>query len=110
MYCICEIFYVLNIAVLVNFVDSMTYRCITNAKLHSYSLECVGPLNSEVVESTAFSSDFQASNVLIITPIKKYNAWLAEKYKTTGQGFTIKVDDCARMIAGAQIKNIGTRV
>ena len=36
-----------------------------------------------------------------------YNHWLAESKKTTGQGFTLKVDDCARLIAGCQIKNIG---
>ena len=36
----------------------------------------------------------------------KTNFWLAERGKTAGQGFTLKLDDCAR-IAGCQIKNLG---
>ena len=90
----------------------MTYRCITNVKLHSCSSECVGPLNPEVVQSTELHSNYQSSNVLILGEDgqpgnDKSNFWLAERAKTTGQGFTMKVDDCARMIAGCQIKNLG---
>lgn len=36
-----------------------------------------------------------------------YNFWLAEPGETTGQGFTVKVDSCPRLIAGVQIKNKG---
>ena len=90
----------------------MTYRCITNVKLHSCSSECVGPLNPEVVQSTELHSNYQSSNVLILGEDgqpgnDKSNFWLAERAKTIGQGFTMKVDDCARMIAGFQIKNLG---
>ena len=35
----------------------------------------------------------------------KENYWLAKTGTTTGQGFTMRVDDCARMIAGVDIKN-----
>ena len=37
----------------------------------------------------------------------KLNFWLAEQGKTRGQGFTIKVDRCARRVQGFQIKNKG---
>ena len=37
----------------------------------------------------------------------KWNFWLAQDKKTTGQGFTLKVDNCSRLIAGCQIKNKG---
>ena len=37
----------------------------------------------------------------------KLNFWLAEHGKTRGQGFTIKVDRCARRVQGFQIKNKG---
>ena len=76
------------------------------------SIECGGALNPEVVQSTAHSSGkFPASNVLILGEKDalvngKYNYWLAEARKTEGQGFTLKLDNCARMIAGCQIKNI----
>ena len=73
---------------------------------------CSGPLKSEVVASTSYrENDFPASNVLFLgdnpDPTQKSNFWLAELKKTTGQGFTIKLDRCARMIAGCQIKNKG---
>ena len=78
-------------------------------------LDCSGPLRPEVVQSTAYTSDFPASSVLILAEEDAYvgynngyfNFWLAEYQKTIGQGFTIKLDDCARMIAGFQIKNLG---
>ena len=37
----------------------------------------------------------------------KPNYWLAEKKKTEGQGFIMKMDDCSRLIAGFWIKNKG---
>ena len=37
----------------------------------------------------------------------KYNYWLAETRKTTGQGFVIKLDICKRRIGGIQLKNKG---
>jgi len=72
--------------------------------------ECAGPLSPEVVQSTAYSSLVPASSVLILGEEDawandKANFWLAEFGKTTGQGFTIRLDDCARLIAGVQIKN-----
>ena len=66
-----------------------------------------------MVQSTGFSSShYPASNVLILgqedTLVnQRFNYWLGENNKTTGQGFTLKLDDCARMIAGCQIKNKG---
>ena len=56
---------------------------------------------------------FPASNVLILGEEDawsngKYNYWVGEGGKTTGQWFTLKIDDaCSRMIAGIQIKNLG---
>ena len=76
-------------------------------------LECVGPLNPEVVQSTSASVLYPASSVLILAESDgvmsngKANLWLAEVGKTTGQGFTIKLDACPRLIAGVQIKNQG---
>ena len=70
-------------------------------------------MNPEVVQSTAFSSNFPASSVLILGETDahltngKLNYWLAEQEKTTGQGFTVKVDSCERTIVGFQIKNKG---
>ena len=76
-------------------------------------LDCAGPLSPEVVQSTVLSSQFSASNVLILGETDAYlgngktNIWLAEYQKTSGQGFTLRLDECARLIAGLQIKNIG---
>jgi len=70
-------------------------------------------LSPEVVQSTTLSSQFSASNVLILGETDAYlgngktNIWLAEYQKTSGQGFTLRLDKCARLIAGLQIKNIG---
>ena len=82
---------------------------------HKYSSGCVGPLKPEVVESTSYDCRFLASSVLILAEEDKYkglptgvsNYWLAQDKRRTGQGFTIKLDDCARAIAGCQIKNKG---
>ena len=76
-------------------------------------LDCDGQLKPEVVQSTAHSSgSYPASNVLILGETDgwtngKTNFWVAEWQKTTGQGFTIRLDACARMIASFQIKNLG---
>jgi len=85
---------------------------------HSLQAEdCAGPLSPEVVESTAWHSNVPASSVLILGeedgPLdnsNKYNYWVAEGGKTSGQGFTIRLDDCPRLIAGFQIKNKGKGV
>ena len=80
-------------------------------KFYKYSSGCGGPLNPEVVQSTAYSSGYPASNVLILGEEDaylgngKYNIWLAGK--KTKEGFTLKVDTCTRMIVGCQIKNLG---
>merc|ERR1711971_1312444 len=74
---------------------------------------CGGPLRPKVVQSTAHHSNFPASSVLILAEgdaylgNNTYNYWLAENQKTAGQGFTMKVDTCPRMIVGFQIKNLG---
>ena len=66
-----------------------------------------------MVQGTSWLRQFPASNVLILGEDDaylgndKYNYWLADQRKTTGQGFTIKVDTSARIIAGCQIKNLG---
>ena len=73
----------------------------------------MGSSKLEVVQSTAFSSTFPASNILILGEEDdwmangKTNFWLAEQEETSGQGFTLRLDACARLIAGCQIKNIG---
>ena len=78
----------------------------------------MGPLQYKVVQSTeyflAHSSWSPASSVYIlaeedgtipdVSP-RRTNYWAAEPGKTTGQGFTLRVDYCPRMIAGLQIKN-----
>ena len=61
-------------------------------------------------QSTALNKYFPARNVLTLGEEDIFangeaNFWLAEVGKTTGQGFTLKLDNCARMIAGCQIKN-----
>ena len=76
---------------------------------------CEGLLKPEVVQSTGQYSNYPASSVLILGETDgilhhtKRNYWWAKPGKTTGQGFTIKVDNCARLIAGCQIKNLGKR-
>ena len=76
----------------------------------------MGPLNPEVVHGASYDNGRPASSVLILgeqdgwlgnSVDKVRNYWLAEYQKTTGQGFTVKVDSCARTIAGVQMKNIG---
>ena len=55
-----------------------------------------------MIQATGFTTAFPASNVLVLNN-GKY--WLATKEPV--EGFTIKIDNCARMIAGCQIKNMG---
>ena len=79
-------------------------------------LECGGELKPEVVQSTTFSSLYPARSVLFLAEVDgaedngKANFWLAEEQKTTGQGITLKVDDCTRLVVGCQIKNKGKEV
>ena len=74
---------------------------------------CGGPLNPEVVQSTEISDLYPASSVLILGASdtwlgkKLTNYWLTKYHTTRGQSFTIKVDNCVRLIAGCQIKNLG---
>ena len=76
----------------------------------------MGPLTPEVVQSTYWtynSWSYPASSVLILgeedTQLSngEFNYWLADREKTTGEGFTMKVNDCPRVVAGFQIKNKG---
>jgi len=74
---------------------------------------CGDLLKPEVVQSTAFSSLYSASHVLVLAEVDvgdqngEANFWLAEGGKTTGQGFTLQVGVCKSLIAGCQIKNKG---
>ena len=80
-------------------------------------LDCDGdPLKPEVVESTSYSSVYPASSVLLLGEQDEvifgsnfYNFWLAEQagWSKTGQGFTLRVDTCIRLIEGCQVKNLG---
>jgi len=95
---------------------SIIFILILAAKSSLQAEGCWGRLNPRVVQSTAYDSRFPASSVLILGEEDagmdngKYNYWLAEFGKTTGQGFTIRLDDCPRIIAGCQIKNLGKGV
>lgn len=71
-------------------------------------------MNPEVVESTEHSFGRNPASSLLIFGEEdalmdngKNNYWAAEWQKTIGQGFTMKVDTCARLIAGCRIKNVG---
>ena len=74
-------------------------------------------MKHEVVQSTAYSPNtMPASNLLILSEkdaldedTGMYNYWLAQEGKSEGQGFKIKVDTCARVVAGCQIKNVENR-
>ena len=71
----------------------------------------MGPLSPEVVQSTDHHIENPGSSVLILGEQDgrldngKNNYWLPQVGQTNGQGFTVRVDTCARMIAGVQIKN-----
>ena len=65
-----------------------------------------------MVNSTDHTDSHQANNILCFGeedahPNNKPNYWLAERNKREGQGFTMKVDNCSRLIAGFRIKNKG---
>ena len=70
----------------------------------------------EVVQSTSYSPVYPASSVLLLGEQDEvifgsnfYNFWLAEQagWSKTGQGFTLRVDTCIRLIEGCQVKNLG---
>ena len=63
-----------------------------------------------MVWSTDYTPEYPARSVLILGERDemlgdKYNYWSAQYQRKTGQGFTLKLDTCPRMIAGCQIKN-----
>ena len=60
-----------------------------------------------IVESTEYGSGSPVENVQILG--SDDNFWLAQHGKTEaeGEGFTIRLDYCKRMIVGIQIKNKG---
>ena len=68
-----------------------------------------------VQQSTiAHNGSFPASSVLVFeepdgelvnSVNRRHNYWMAEQGKRTGQDFTVRVDDCARMIVGVDMKN-----
>ena len=82
-----------------NWVPFILFKYKTQSRFQI--LDCAGQLRTEVSQSTAFSSSYPASSVLILGETDgkmvngKRNFWLAEQGKTTGQGFTLKVDACA---------------
>ena len=61
-----------------------------------------------MTSGTSYSSRWPPSNVLVFDPAQDAddNFWFAEKGKTTGQGFTVKVDACPRALIGIQIMNL----
>ena len=81
-------------------------------------LDCTGPLKPVIWERTQNQGSshhgyWPAYSVFILDETDKklangdHNYWLAQVGHTTGQGFTVMVDDCTRLIAGVQIKNLG---
>ena len=61
-----------------------------------------------MIQATGHTILYPASNVLVWGEHGQWGNdkfWLAKK--EIGEGFTIKVDNCERMIAGCQIKNMG---
>ena len=88
--------------------------------LYSNILECVGPMTPKVVQSTVQDSRYPASSVFILgepdgnlvnsgSDNGKNNYWLAQIRNPNGQGFTVRVDYCARTIAGLRMKNSRNR-
>ena len=59
-----------------------------------------------MIEGTEYFPEFSAKNVLTLGK-GSFNHWMAEGRTSEGQGFTIKVDECKRLIAGCHIKNRG---
>merc|ERR1711962_267230 len=76
---------------------------LRNTNVWAQSEECgSGPLKPEVVWETKNSAGFAAEKVFV----NDTSYWLAERGKTADQGFTIKVDSCARWIYGCKLKNL----
>jgi len=68
--------------------------------------DCGGPLKPEVIQGTQANWQYPAKNVLFLGEEDIFfyanrtsNHWLAENYEKTGQGFTIRVDTCARLVS-----------
>ena len=64
------------------------------------------PLKPEIVLGTQLN-EFPAHNVLTLGEEKwgRRNYWLAEKGKTSGQGFVVKLGSCEQTVAGIRIQN-----
>ena len=66
-------------------------------------------LEPEVLWGTRFSERHLAKNVLSdekeVSTQQEANFWLAEKEKTDGQGFVMKVSNSKRKIVGVKIRN-----
>ena len=66
-------------------------------------------LEPEVLWGTSFSERHLAKNVLSdekeVSTQQEANFWLAEKEKTDGQGFVMKVANSKRKIVGVKIRN-----
>ena len=60
-----------------------------------------------IVESTEYSSNYPVENVQILGSEDVGSPWLAQHNKTKGEGFTMRLDYCKRIIVGIQIKNTG---
>ena len=64
-----------------------------------------------MVWSSENSQCYPASNVLTLDEVDYENScvsnyWMAKWKQTAGQGFTIKLDDCKRLVTGVQVKNL----
>ena len=77
-------------------------------------------MTPKVVQSTVQDSSYPASSVFILgepdgnlvnsgSDNGKNNYWLAQLRNPNGQGFTVRVDYCARTIAGLRMKNSRNR-
>ena len=71
-------------------------------------------MKPEVIQSSEHSPSYPASSLLILGGGEdgtfadgKRNFWLAEQGKVTGQGFTLRLDNCTRVISSVKIKNKG---
>ena len=64
-----------------------------------------------MVWGTEMARCYPASNVLTLAEVDYENNcvsnyWMAKYKQTAGQGFVIRLDDCARLVTGLQIKNL----
>ena len=66
-------------------------------------------LEPDVLWGTSFSERHLAKNVLSdeeeVSTQQEANFWLAEKEKTDGQGFVMKVSNSKRKFVGVEIRN-----